>query len=528
MGKKNGIYIIVLSLLISTFSCAFQKKQLTSDKKPNILFCIADDATWKHMSAYGNTWVNTPAFDRIANNGLLFNNAYTPNAKCGPSRSIVLTGRNTWQLEEAGNHLAYFPIKFKTYPEALSENGYHVGFTGKGWGPGTALKEDGSKRELIVKAYNKTRKEPPTTGISNVDYVANFKEFLKQKKKGEPFCFWYGGHEPHRRYEYGSGIKLGNKNLSQLDSVFPYWPQSDTVKTDVLDYAFELEYFDQQLGGFIQVLEETGELDNTIIVVTADNGMPFPRVKGQSYEHSNHMPLAVMWKNGIENPGREVDDYVSFTDFAPTFLDLSGFNAEKLGMHPISGKSLASYFKVNNSNKVKPEENYVLLGQERHDVGRPNDVGYPIRGIVKDGFLYLINYENDRWPAGNPETGYTNTDGSPTKTEILQLNRSGKNTTFWRLNFDKHPPEELYQVTEDENCLHNLASNEDFLKIKHELKALLEFELKKQNDPRMFGKGAIFDSYTPNANVNFYNRYMSGEKIKAGWINESDFEVKPN
>ncbi|GAA4813936.1 sulfatase [Litoribaculum gwangyangense] len=524
MNKTKFHFTALSVLLVGGILFACQSKDTEPIKKPNILFCIADDATWRHMSIYGTDWIETPAFDKIANQGLLFNNAYTPNAKCGPSRSIVLTGRNTWQLEEAANHLAFFPNKFKTYPEALSEKGYHVGYTGKGWAPGTSLNDDGSKRELLVKAYNKIKREAPTKGISNVDYVANFKSFLDQKKSNEPFCFWYGGHEPHRSYEYGTGVSVGNKKLSQLDSVFPYWPQSEVVKNDVLDYAFELEYFDKQLDAMLTVLEERDELENTIIIVTSDNGMPFPRVKGQSYEHSNHLPLAVMWKKGIKNPGRKIDDYVSFIDFAATFLDVSGYNAQELGMHPIQGKSLKRFFNSDKSDVIKPEQDYVLLGQERHDVGRPNDVGYPIRGIVKEGYLYLINYENDRWPAGNPETGYTNTDGSPTKTEILELNRRGENKYYWDLNFGKHPKEELYQVSVDENCLNNLAENKDYQKIKLQLKNLLESELKKQNDPRILGRGYIFDNYPPNKGAHFYERYMRGEAVNAGWINESDFE----
>ncbi|MFH4969497.1 sulfatase [Gaetbulibacter sp. M240] len=525
--KNLKFYFTVLSLALgSSILFACQSKETEPVKKPNILFCLADDATWKHMSAYGTDWINTPAFDSIAGQGLLFNNAYTPNAKCGPSRSIILTGRNTWQLEEAANHLAYFPTKFKTYPEALSEKGYHVGYTGKGWAPGTSLNEDGSKRELLVKAYNKLKTEPPTKGISNVDYVENFRSFLDQKNPNEPFCFWYGGHEPHRSYEYGTGVSVGNKKLSQLDSVFPYWPQSEVVKNDVLDYAFELEYFDKQLNAMLTVLKERGELDNTIIVVTSDNGMPFPRVKGLSYEHSNHLPLAIMWKNGIKNPGRKIEDYVTFADFAATFIDLAGYDAKEIGMHPVQGKSLKQFFDSDKEDLIQPEQDYVLLGQERHDVGRPNDVGYPVRGIVKEGFMYLLNYENDRWPAGNPETGYTNTDGSPTKTEILELNRSGTNTGYWDLNFGKHPKEELFQISKDENCLINLAENEEFQSIKAQLKSLLESELKAQNDPRMFGNGFIFDNYPPDRNAHFYEKYMNGEDVKAGWINKSDFEKK--
>ena len=104
--------------------------------KPNILLAIADDWSWPHAGAYGCTWVKTPAFDRVAREGLLFARGYTPNAKCAPSRACLLTGRNSWQLEEAANHWCYFPEKFKSVFAALAEGGYITGHTAKGWGPG--------------------------------------------------------------------------------------------------------------------------------------------------------------------------------------------------------------------------------------------------------------------------------------------------------------------------------------------------------------------------------------------------------
>src|SRR5215204_5598862 len=100
--------------------------------RPNILFCVADDWGWPHAGAYGCGWVKTPGFDRVAREGLLFASAYTPNAKCAPSRASILTERNPWQLEEACNHVCYFPAKFTTYAEALGRNGYATGMTGKG------------------------------------------------------------------------------------------------------------------------------------------------------------------------------------------------------------------------------------------------------------------------------------------------------------------------------------------------------------------------------------------------------------
>ncbi|HAW29556.1 MAG TPA: heparan N-sulfatase, partial [Planctomycetaceae bacterium] len=120
----------------------------SAKKRPNILFCIADDASFPHMGAYGCSWVKTPGFDRVAREGLLFNNAYTPNAKCAPSRACILTGRNSWQLKEAGNHMAFFPPEFKTYVESLADNGYAVGKTAKGWAPGVAVDANGKRRDL--------------------------------------------------------------------------------------------------------------------------------------------------------------------------------------------------------------------------------------------------------------------------------------------------------------------------------------------------------------------------------------------
>ena len=123
------------------------------DSRPNILFAIADD--WGlHASAYGTRWVKTPAFDRVAREGILFNNAYTPNAKCAPSRACLLTGRNSWQLGAAANHISYFPSKFKGWGEALAEKGWFVGHTQKGWGPGVATNAAGKPRQMTGRAFN--------------------------------------------------------------------------------------------------------------------------------------------------------------------------------------------------------------------------------------------------------------------------------------------------------------------------------------------------------------------------------------
>jgi len=502
-------------LLLAVLSIA------TEAAPPNILFAIADD--WSpHAGAYGTKWVQTPNFDRVAKDGLLFRRAYTPTAKCAPSRACLLTGRNSWQLEEAANHICYFPAKFKGWGEALAEHGWFMGYTMKGWGPGVANDAAGKPRAMTGIAFNKRKTAPPTPEISANDYAGNFTDFLDAAPSGKPWCFWYGSIEPHRGYEFGSGVAKGGKKLSDIDRVPAYWPDNETVRNDLLDYAFEIEHFDRHLGRMLAELEKRGLLDNTLVIVTSDHGMPFPRSKGNAGELPNHVPFAAMWKGGISKPGREVDDFVSFVDVAPTLIEVAGLKWAETGMAESPGRSLTEIFRAEKN----PARDHVLVGKERTDIGRPHDWGYPIRGIITRDSVYLENFEPTRWPAGNPETGYLDCDGGATKSFLLDAHRKNAADPFWALSFGLRPPEELYDRTRDPDCVRNLATGPQSSSQLSVLREQLHAELRAQGDPRMEGRGAIFDEY-PHANpghVGFYERFMAGEKLKAGWVSPTDFE----
>jgi len=525
---------IYLKSIIAVSQCILIGCNNTSIKdseadRPNILIAMGDDISFPHMGAYGSAFVNTPGFDRVAREGILFNNVYTPNAKSSPSRACFLTGRNSWQLEEAANHVPVFPQKFITFMESLNNNGYYVGYTSKGWAPGVAVDSSGNPRELTGKAFNARKTNPPATGISNSDYAANFEDFLNTSGERKiPFCFWYGSYEPHRQYEFESGIRKGGKKLSDIINVLKFWPDNDTTRNDMLDYAFEIEYFDNHLVRMLDILEKKGKLDNTIVIVTSDNGMPFPRVKGQEYEYSNHMPMAIMWGKGIKHPGRILNDYISFIDITPTILEAAGIEQQNSGMQPIEGKSFVNILLSARDGIVDKNRDHVLIGKERHDVGRPEDTGYPIRGIISDGFLYLKNFKTNRWPAGNPETGYLNCDGSPTKSVILNMRRSGQSQEFWDLSFGKRVNEELFNIVTDPDCVNNLAQDSELNSLKQKLREQLEKELLEQADPRIMGNGDIFDKYpyAQKNGIDFYNRYMKGELTRkdASWVNATDFE----
>lgn len=489
---------------------------------PNILFCVADDWSWPHAGAYGCRWARTPAFDRVASNGLLFARCYTPNAKCAPSRACILTGRNSWQLGAAANHVPVFPPEYPSVMEVLARRGWHAGWTGKGWAPGNA-----GGRELTGRAFNKRRAPPPANGISAIDYAANFEEFLSARPDGAPFIFWYGATEPHRAYEYGSGLVRGGRSPADVDRVPAFWPDDVVIRTDLLDYAFEVEHFDRHLGRMLDLLAERGELSNTVVFVTSDNGMPFPRCKGNAYELSNHMPLAVQWLAGIREPGRRVEDFISLVDLAPTFLDLAGLTPSTAGMPPMAGRSLMDIF---SEEPGRPIRDAVLIGMERHDMGRPFDWGYPARGIVADDLLYIINYEPMRWPAGNPETGYMNCDGSPTKTRLLEARRrepaSEAAVRYWSWSFGRRPSEELYDVRTDPDCVTNLADRVEFAGRKAALRKRMEAQLAAQDDLRMVGRGREYEAhpYAHRDHARYYERWAAGEKVTAGWISPGDPE----
>ncbi len=471
LGLCNGL----LSASAAT-ACA-----ATVDERPNILFIIFDDWNTGHAGAYGCEWIQTPNFDRVAREGILFRNAFTSNPKCSPCRASILTGRNTWQLEEASCHNGLFPPKFAVYPDLLEKSGYTVGLTGKGWGPGQF--EPGFSRNPAGPSFDSLRSEPPTKAISRNDYAANFEAFLDSRPGDKPFCFWMGFTEPHRAYEAGSGLAAG-KSLADV-VVPPYLPDTETVRSDLLDYAVEVEWGDAMIGRALAALEKQGVLEHTLVLVTSDHGMPFPRVKGQIYEDGFHLPLAIRWGEAVA-PGRTVDDFVNVRDFAPTFLQLAG-----LPLHPqMTGRSLVDLLRSPKSGQVLEATAPMLVGKERHDIGRPHDWGYPVRAIRTPEYLYVQNYFPDRWPAGNPETDFGNCDGSPTKSLIKQLGGY-----YYETAFGKRPARELYRLSQDPSCVVNLANDPFYAPLADELAQRMMSLLREEADPRALGHGQVFDTY---------------------------------
>lgn len=450
-------------------------------RQPNILFAISDDHSWLHTSAAGDPVVKTPAFDRVAGAGVLFANAICGSPGCAPSRAAILTGRPHWQLEEAGTHASFFPRKLQVYPELLQKAGYHVGLTAKGAGP-CNFKEAGWPHNPAGPDYSRIKDRNVPEGVNATDYAANFDDFLKKRPSGRPFCFWYGSTEPHRGYLKGAGRKAG-KRIEDV-KVPAFLPDTEEVRSDILDYYQEIEHFDRHLGRMLDRLKELGELDNTLVMVTADNGMAFPRAKANVYEYGIHLPLAVAWP-ALAKGGRKVEDIISFTDFAPTMLDAAGVKAPAV----MTGRSFLDVLASGKSGRVDARRTSAYSGRERHSHARRDNLGYPTRALRTHDYLYIRNFKPDRWPAGDPEMFY-DIDGGPSKDVVLK-----RRDRFFELACGKRPAEELYDIRKDPACMENLAGSKAHAAALARLRDEMSGTLKAQGDPRALGTGDVFESY---------------------------------
>lgn len=448
--------------------------------RPNILFAIADDQSWSGAFRMRGKTLSIPANDRVGAEGVRFTNSFCASPSCTPSRSAVLTGRQIWQVQEGGVLYGTLRPEYPVFTHLLEDAGYHVGSTAKNWAPGN-WKAAGQTRPPAGREYNSRRMAAHPVGIDDRDYAANFDDFLAARQAGQPFFFWYGCTEPHRIYENGLGRRLG-KRLEDVD-VPPFWPDTETVRGDILDYCSEVEWFDSHLGRMLRSLERIGELDNTLVVVTSDNGMPFPRAKVNLYDWGVHMPLSIRW-GSRSTGGRTVDEFVHHADFAPTFLEAAGIRTPG----GVAGRSLLPLFRESD-----PTRDCTFTGLERHTMCRPNGATYPIRSLRTSRFLYLRNFAPDRWPTGGQflssnKTPHGDVDACPTKTFMTTAANQKKFSRKYDLCFGLRPAEELYDLQSDPWQVRNLAAEPKYAADKKQLQSRLDAYLRKTGDPRIEGR----------------------------------------
>ena len=488
---KTPLKLAAAAFLLLLSPCTLAS---STPERANILIAITDDHSWKHTSAQGSPFLETPAMDRIADEGFRFTNGYAASPGCSPSRAAFLTGRHHWMIGPAGTHGSSFPVHYETFVDILERAGYKVGFTGKGWGPGDWL-AGGRDKNPAGAEYNEAKLIPPREGIRDVDYAGNFEQFMAERKDGQPFYFWAGGHEPHLKY---AEIAHGAEELASVE-VPNFLPDTEASRSMLLDYAYEIEHFDSHLGKILAILEAAGELDNTLVIFTADNGMPMARAKANGYDYGIHVPLHIRWGKGALK-GKVIDGPVGFVDLSATILDAAALDIPE----PFVGQSLMGL--LNGDTETLDYERTVFSGRERHSSSRYRNLSYPQRMMRSGDYLVIWSAEPGRHPAGAPRNivdgelspphaAYFDIDDSMIKRELIAKRDDPYIGRFFHLAVDKRPEWQFYNVKTDPECLNDLATDPDHAEVFARYKAQLTETLIKTGDPRVLGYGHVWEDY---------------------------------
>ena len=494
-----------------------------SATKPNILFVFADD--WgRYAGCYKgldgrptiNDVVKTPNVDRVAKEGVLFRNAFVNAPSCTPCRSSLFSGRYFFNCNRGAILIgAVWDESIPVYPLMLKDAGYSIGKSYKVWSPGTPADAPfGGQKYAFEKAGQAPNNfsEEVTALCGKGITIAearekilsqvrdNFNDFLAQRKKDQPWHYYFGPTTTHRSWIKGSGKKLWGIEPESLIGKLPqFLPDVPEIREDVADYLGECQAVDAYIGILLECLAKTGEGDNTFVVLSGDHGMPgVTSGKCNLYDMGVSIPLIIRvpWGKG----GRIVNDFVRLPDLAPTFMDIGGVKPPD----NLYGRSLMPILMSEKSGIVDSTRDWVITGRERHfAAAREGNLPYPMRSLHTPDYVYIRNFEPDRWPMGSPgavtptftpesselekNTGITfaDMDASPTKAWLVQHRFDQKWQWYYELAFGKRPAEDLYDVKKDPDMINNLAGKIEFAPVKKKLLQRMMRELIRAQDPRV-------------------------------------------
>ena len=518
---QNLALILMLMASISTASA----------QRPNIVVAFADD--WgRYASAYAklepgsvNDVLNTPNFDRLASHGVLMTRAFVNSPSCTPCRSSLLSGQYFWRTGRGAIlQGAIWDNAIPSFPLLLQASGYHIGHTSKVWSPGTPANAPfGAEKTAFNSAggrFNKYSEVASTAsnpqGIREellAEVRNNFRSFLATRPAATPFCYWWGPTNTHRSWVRGSGNQLWSINPDDLKGkLSSHLPDVPEVREDVADYLGEVQAFDTGLGALLNELESTGELENTMVIVSGDHGIPgMPAGKCNLYDLGTRVSLAISWPGHIP-AGRVVDDFVCLPDLAPTILEATSLAVPEV----MTGRSLMPVLMSEKSGQVDPSRDFVVTGRERHVArARTDNLPYPQRAIRTNDFLYIRNFKADRWPMGiapgfgddgknkmpdratldaSTFAAFADMDASPTKTWLIEQGlQNPEYRNYFNAAFALRPEEELYDLKIDPDQTNNVASLAGYSSTRKQLAAQLIGVLQTTNDPRVTDQASVFD-----------------------------------
>ena len=417
---------MTLALLLCSVVLNFQT--ISAQEKPNIIVFIADDASID-FGCYGNKGIQTPNIDKLAAEGIKFNNAFLTAPQCSPSRTSILSGQfaHTIGTEDLHNPLDNLT---KLVPHYLRQAGYFSGMMLKGH-LGKHGHDQFDWQDSGYPAYG--------DGTWFKEIRRNTKNFI-EAATNQPFFLWVGFIDPHRSYQ---NEPIGAAAVHQPENVTvpPYLIDDEATRKDLAAYYDEIHRMDGNIGKILEELEKKGKLDNTIIFFISDNGFPFPRGKGTLYDSGIQTPLVVKWPKRIKK-GQTYNGLTSTIDLAPTFLDLAGVKVPS----QFYGNSLKSILLNPKDNPT----NHTYVFSEKNWHGW-DDYLRSVRTekykLIYDAYPHLILGATDGYDA-------------PSYESLTKARRNGTITKAQMQVFEHpRPTIELYDIENDPFELINLAES---------------------------------------------------------------------
>lgn len=416
---KHLIFLLGIPLFL--ISC--QDKKVESDSTtPNFIVFIADDVSWDDFGCTGNQFVQTPNIDQLAANGLIFNNFYLTASSCSPSRNSIITGR--YPHNTGAPELHQTPPDFmKSFPEVLRENGYYTGQSGKfHMGP------------YARRGFDVTYDRDQKIGDGGEEM---WLKTLQERDKQKPFMMWFASYDAHR--DWGPNEFSGTHAPESIVPPF-YLDSGYQTKEDLAKYYDEIKRFDHFIGLVVEELKQQGAYENTLIMVMADNGRPFPHSKTRVNDRGMKSPFILHWPEGIG--GKDTSDgLVSAIDIAPTLLKLAGIKP----IEQMQGKS----FEILINKPDQPFRNYVFAEHNWHDYEAHE------RMVRSERWMYIRNSRPNL-----PQMGPADAVKSPSNLALMDRRKNGTLTAVQAdIYATPRPQEELFDCQRDPNQLLNIAAD---------------------------------------------------------------------
>jgi uncharacterized sulfatase len=427
---KARIVLSLFTLFVGGFSIAHLRGAEQTDSRPNFLFIIADDCTFRDIGCYGGQAI-TPNIDSLAQQGMRFTQCFQQAPMCSPTRHAIYTGIYPVKSGAYPNH-TFVKDGTKSIAHYLEPLGYRVHLSGK-----THI----NPKSSFPFEYS---------GKKNPDFKAIDQLLTESTRDGTPFCLFACSNEPHGPWNKGDASQYDSSTIT----LPPYFVDTRETRENMVDYLAEITYFDGQVGALLALLDKHGIAENTMVVVVSEQGSSFPFGKWTCYDTGLQSACIVRWPGQVK-VGSVTDAMVEYVDIVPTFIDAAGGSREAA----IDGMSFVPVL----TGETNGHKRFVFGEMTTRGINK-GSLYFGIRSIRSEKYKYIVNF--------TPDVTFQNACTNSTIFKSWRQKASdGDATAAEKINrYENRPAEEFYAIQEDPYEWHNLANDPRYAMQKAELK----------------------------------------------------------